>query len=140
MRKFNGFLLMPMFLILAMSCRITFQPTYDANVSDEIKAGQILTQKLYDAAVGNPDKTYAASAEMYQMLGAMINSLATKEAARVKSSLQVAQVDQLKKLFNKYENYHKIKGVLNDAEFKLYASYLNALWKSIKNAEQNLPK
>lgn len=135
-------LFLPLLLITMAisSCKVTFQPTYDAGVLSEIKVGQSLTQKLYETAISNPDKSYAASADMYQMLSAQINSLATKEAARVKSSLQVAQVDQLKKLFNKYENYHKIKGVLNDAEFKLYGTYLDAIWKSLKNAEQNLPK
>lgn len=131
---------MPMFLILAISCRVTFQPTYDAGVLNEIKVGQTLTQKLYETAIANPDKSYAASDSLYKMLAAQISSIATKEAARVKSALLVAQVNELQKTFNKYRNSHQSKNVLNNTEFGLYASYLDAIWKSIKNAEQNLPK
>lgn len=130
-------------LIITMaiaSCRVTFQPTYDAGVLDEIKVGQTLTQKLYETAIANPDKSYAASDSLYKMLAAQISSIATKEAARVKSTLLVAQVNELQKTFNKYRNSHQSKNVLNNTEFGLYASYLDAIWKSIKNAEQNLPK
>lgn len=130
-------------LIITMaitSCRVTFQPTYDAGVLDEIKIGQTLTQKLYESAIANPDKSYAASDSLYKMLAAQISSIATKESARVKSTLLVAQVNELQKTFNKYRNSHQSKNVLNNTEFGLYASYLDAIWKSIRNAEQNLPK
>lgn len=130
-------------LIITMaiaSCKVTFQPTYDAAVFSQIKVVQSLTQTLFKEIAESPDKSYAAFAEKYQMVSAQISSLATIEAARVKSKLQQLQVEQLSKLFSKYENYHKIKGVLNEAEAKVYSSYLDAILKSIKNAEQNLPK
>lgn len=131
---------LPLLLIsIIVSCRVTFQPAYDSGVMSEIKLGRSLTQALYKNAIESPDKSYAASDSTYKMLAAQISSISNKEAARPKSKMLVAQVNELQKLFNWARNEHLRKTVLNLTEIDLYAKYLDDAWKSLINAEQNLP-
>jgi hypothetical protein len=138
--KIKIFLASMILSVAMLSCKVAFVPTYDSGVYAEIKLGQSLTKKLYDQAIENPDKSYAASDSLYRMLGAEIASIVSKESARPKSRLLVGIANNIQIAFNKYRNDHLVKGKLNNTELKLYNQYLQAHFKSLENAEKNLPK
>lgn len=127
-------------LFLCVSCKVSFISKYDETVKTEVKAGQSMTEKVYSEAIANLDKSYEANEATYKMLSAQITALKGKEAARPKSKLLVAMVSEIESAYNKAVAYHKRKGTINDAELAQFKQSLNRQWKSLLNAENNLPK
>lgn len=127
-------------LLWLTSCTVSFISKYDEAVKTEVKAGQSMTERAYSEAIANLDKSFAANEPTYKMLSAQITSLKGKEAARPKSKLLVAMVNEIEKAYNNAVAFHKRKGVLNEAELTQFKDALNMQWKSLLNAENNLPK
>lgn len=139
LKLFFPFLLL--FAISISSCtHKTFISKYNAAILDEVKAGQSMTAKLYSDAIANTDKSYSASEENYELLSAFVTSLQDKEAARPKSALLVAIVNNIQTALNDARIHHRSKGTLNNAEFEQFQQALNRQWKSLYNSERNLPK
>lgn len=127
-------------LLICVSCKVSFVSKYDETVKTEVKSSQSMTAQAYTEAIANLDKSYAANEATYKLLSAQISSLKAKEAARPKSKLLVAMVSEIEKAYNSAVAYHKKKDILNNAELEQFKQSLNRQWKSLLNAENNLPK
>ena len=135
---FSALLMAAVFSIT--SCKVSLISKYDASVLQEVKTAESLTNKLYDEAIASPDKSYQSNSEKYELVSAQISSLKDKEAARPKSRLLVAMVSNIEVAFNKAKGDHRSRGSINNAELEQYKGVFERQWKSLLNAEQNLPK
>ena len=122
------------------SCKVSLISKYDANVLQEVKTAESLTNKLYEEAIASEDKTYTFNSGNYELVSVQIASLKDKEAARPKSKLLVAMVSNIEVAFNKAKGNHRARGSLNNAELEQFKGVLQRQWKSLLNAERNLPK
>lgn len=130
-----------LFALIALSftsCRVTWVPSYDASIVQDITDGAKQTDLLYISMSNNVDKTFNAHALEYAGVEAQINAIILKNQARPKSGEIIKMANNLHSLFLKYADEHRNKRTLNNSEISLYNRYLQALWKPMLVAERAL--
>jgi hypothetical protein len=133
-----------LFLLVALlgSCKVTFVPDYDADISKQIldaaKANDLLYLELLAAPMDKRD--YTDYTKEYLLIEGEINSLALRNEARKKNGEMMDIIKRLHAHFNEVRDEHRttIKP-LNDAQLKDYEEGVKAFWKVLLLAEQGLP-
>jgi hypothetical protein len=123
---------------LFASCHVSFVANYDKAQSQQVAAGERLTQQHYDEMIADSNKTYEAHEAQYKMLGELISGIVDNYKARPKAESLFKIAKNLEEAFTNYKNIHKKKGNLTATELLLYKQYILPHWKSLKFAENSL--
>ena len=128
MKKLSLFAFIALSISTIQSCKI-LQPTQivspynSAIVADVVDLGKFV-DGFYSDQEANEDKSFTTHAPGYAAAEVSINSIIVRSSVRPKSGLIVKQAELYKKMLLKYRDEHKVKGVLNNNEIRVYRRYL----------------
>jgi hypothetical protein len=133
-------LLIPVALLVFLSCKVTWVPEYNAQLEDQIANAAKANDKLYLDMLDQPlaSRTYANYAAKYNEIEAEINSIQLKNEARKNNGDFLVINKNLREEFAKYRKEHKDDGTLTDGKIKVFRLQIAGFWRPLYMAERGL--
>lgn len=121
-------------IFYASSCT----PKFSAPASSKTTTTWGATDAMYDKIILDTDKSYGAFSDAYVVINGEIDELVSIDASRKNARLSQKIIKDIKTRFSSYQDDHKAKGSMNNAEAKSRKNGMDVLWKSLYNTELNL--
>lgn len=125
-------------LAACSTSKLSFAPAYDASVVQTAQAGMNYGDSLYSLIISSEDKHYTPYTLNYLQEKQYIDAVVLADSIRPKAEKLRFIAQNLKSHFEKYEQYHKDKGVLTKGEAIGFKNDLHAFWQPLLVAEQSL--
>ena len=129
-------------VFLLSSCRVTFLPSYDAGIVQQIETISIDIDRLYLQMLEKDkagERTYSEYVDGYINIEVEMNLLLTKNKARPYNKDMVTNSQILLDQWIKWMDEHKQRNDLSDLEIQYRRTYFNDMIFAIISAEKFIP-
>jgi len=137
------FLLSVVFLsvLVSNSCKVTFLPSYDSKISEQIENTSKAVDKFYlsmmeTTSPENDGRAFSKFSEQYVNIEVELNSLLNKNKIRPLNENSIRICEITIQLWLKYKEEHKTDNTLSDGLIKLNRKTFSDLFFAMQVAEK----
>ncbi len=107
-------------------CRVALVPAKNAAILIDVQELLASTNSLYDRIIISNDKRFATYEGDYKDLVGQVDLLIQKDNGRKKSGTFISQDRKIKAQLEEYQKFHSDKGILQNAEAKVFKAYIKS--------------
>ena len=127
--------------LILNSCKVTFIPSYDANISTQIENTSKAVDKFYlsmleTTSASNEGRTFNNFSEEYVNIEVELNSLLNKNKIRPLNENSTRICEITLQLWVKYKEEHKTDNTLSNGLIKLNRKTFDDLFFAMQSAEK----
>ena len=119
-----------------LSCRVTYLPSYDAEISEKIYEVARQVDRFYLLMQENSERNYRFYAEEYINIEAELNSLYLRNKVRPLNENSTRICEITLQLWQKYKDEHKTDKTVSDGLIKLNRKTFSDLFYAMQVAEK----
>lgn len=125
-------------LILLNSCKLQFEATYDAGITENALSARVYCHNLYDSILADSTKTYDKFKLTYATELVMLKNLEYQESIRPHGKILQDQAHRILNQFIVFQSDHAVNVTLSPMILSGYQALMDDLFRSYLTSQNSL--